>query len=69
MNRGENPFDVQYDLQEMMQELVGIVRNEDEMMRATEHLKMMETGRQCKCDRVTGNLIPDGIPPSICITC
>jgi succinate dehydrogenase / fumarate reductase flavoprotein subunit len=31
---GENPFKVQSDLQEMMQDLVGIVRREDEMVRA-----------------------------------
>ena len=31
---GENPFTIQRDLQEMMQDLVGIVRREDEMVRA-----------------------------------
>jgi succinate dehydrogenase / fumarate reductase flavoprotein subunit len=31
---GENPFTVQAELQEIMQELVGIVRREDEMQRA-----------------------------------
>ncbi len=31
---GEGPFQIQYALQEMMQDLVGIVRNEDEMQRA-----------------------------------
>ena len=31
---GENPFQVQHDLQDMMQDLVGIVRKEDEMVRA-----------------------------------
>jgi succinate dehydrogenase / fumarate reductase, flavoprotein subunit len=35
---GESPYQVQYDLQEMMQELVGIVRTEDEMRRALEGL-------------------------------
>jgi len=30
----EGPFQIQYDLQEMMQDLVGIVRREDEMVRA-----------------------------------
>jgi succinate dehydrogenase / fumarate reductase, flavoprotein subunit len=30
----ENPFKVQHDLQDMMQDLVGIVRVEDEMRRA-----------------------------------
>ncbi|CAN5483581.1 fumarate reductase/succinate dehydrogenase flavoprotein subunit [soil metagenome] len=32
--KGENPFGLQAELQEMMQDLVGIVRTEDEMQRA-----------------------------------
>jgi succinate dehydrogenase / fumarate reductase flavoprotein subunit len=36
--RGEGPYQVQYALQEMMQDLVGIVRNEPEMQRALEAL-------------------------------
>jgi succinate dehydrogenase / fumarate reductase, flavoprotein subunit len=36
--KGENPFTVQSDLQETMQDLVGIVRREDEMQRALEQL-------------------------------
>ena len=35
---GEGPYQVQYALQEMMQGLVGIVRNEQEMRRALGHL-------------------------------
>ncbi|MBK5291243.1 MAG: FAD-binding protein, partial [Acidobacteriia bacterium] len=31
---GENPYQIQYDLQDSMQDLVGIVRTEDEMQRA-----------------------------------
>jgi succinate dehydrogenase / fumarate reductase flavoprotein subunit len=38
---GENPYAVQHDLQQMMQELVGIVRVEDEMGRAREGLKKL----------------------------
>jgi succinate dehydrogenase / fumarate reductase flavoprotein subunit len=34
----DGPFQIQHDLQEMMQELVGIVRREDEMLRALEGL-------------------------------
>ena len=34
----EGPYQVQFDLQEMMQNLVGIVRREDEMLRAVEGL-------------------------------
>jgi succinate dehydrogenase / fumarate reductase flavoprotein subunit len=35
---GEGPYQVQHDLQDMMQDLVGIVRREDEMVRALEGL-------------------------------
>jgi succinate dehydrogenase / fumarate reductase flavoprotein subunit len=37
-NGGENPFAVQHALQEVMQDLVGIVRREPEMQRAAEAL-------------------------------
>src|SRR5438876_908522 len=36
--QGEGPYQVQYALQEMMQDLVGIVRNESEMQRALQAL-------------------------------
>jgi succinate dehydrogenase / fumarate reductase flavoprotein subunit len=39
---GDNPFQVQYDLQEMMQSLVGIVRHEHEMLQAKEGLKKLK---------------------------
>jgi len=32
-DKGDKPFDVQYALQDMMQQLVGIVRTEEEMLR------------------------------------
>ena len=38
-SRGENPYQIQAALQEMMQDLVGIVRREDEMIRALEHIR------------------------------
>jgi succinate dehydrogenase / fumarate reductase flavoprotein subunit len=38
---GEGPYQVQYALQEMMQELVGIVRNEKEMHQALEGLRTL----------------------------
>src|SRR5215471_2492773 len=38
---GEGPYQVQYALQDMMQDLVGIVRNEPEMRRALEGLQMV----------------------------
>jgi succinate dehydrogenase / fumarate reductase, flavoprotein subunit len=39
---GEGPYQVQHDLQEMMQDLVGIVRREDEMARALEGLERLK---------------------------
>ena len=38
---GENPFDIQYELQDRMQELVGIVRNEGDMQRALEVIEAL----------------------------
>lgn len=38
---GDNPFQVQYDLQEMMQDLVGIVRKDNELAKAIEELKTL----------------------------
>jgi succinate dehydrogenase / fumarate reductase flavoprotein subunit len=38
---GENPYTVQHDLQDMMQDLVGIVRQEAEMREAQERLKTL----------------------------
>ena len=49
----EGPFKIQYDLQDMMQDLVGIVRKEDEMQRALEGLaKLKDRARKAK---VVGN--------------
>jgi succinate dehydrogenase / fumarate reductase flavoprotein subunit len=38
---GENPYTIQHDLQEMMQDLVGIVRQESEMQEARERLRAL----------------------------
>jgi succinate dehydrogenase / fumarate reductase flavoprotein subunit len=43
---GENPFQIQHDLQDMMQDLVGIVRNEDEMQRALIGVKQLKERRE-----------------------
>src|SRR5207248_10972892 len=43
----EGPYQIQHELQEMMQDLVGIVRKEDEMLRALEGLqKLLKRGQQ-----------------------
>jgi succinate dehydrogenase / fumarate reductase flavoprotein subunit len=50
---GENPYQVQFDLQEMMQNKVGIVRKEDELLEAMGYLrKFRERASQVK---VIGN--------------
>ncbi len=40
-SNAEGPYQVQYDLQDMMQSLVGIVRREDEMVRALEGISKL----------------------------
>ncbi|MEO7190852.1 MAG: fumarate reductase/succinate dehydrogenase flavoprotein subunit [Vicinamibacterales bacterium] len=50
---GENPYAVQHDLQDMMQALVGIVRQESEMREAAERLRAL----RARADKagITGN--------------
>ncbi|MCA1624794.1 MAG: FAD-binding protein [Acidobacteria bacterium] len=43
---GENPFQIQHDLQDMMQDLVGIVRNENEMQRALIGIEKLKERRE-----------------------
>ena len=43
---GEGPYAIQYALQDMMQDLVGIVRQEDEMRKALEQLKQLRARTQ-----------------------
>jgi len=50
---GEGPYQVEHDLQTMMQELVGIVRREDEMRRALDGLKALK--ERARKVSVTGN--------------
>src|SRR5205085_5900743 len=50
---GEGPFQVQRDLQVMMQDLVGIVRKQDEMERALQGLQALR--QRAERTRVDGN--------------
>src|SRR5262249_6760177 len=50
---GENPYQVQKDLQETMQDLVGIVRNESEMREALEQIDGLK--KRAEKAAVTGN--------------
>ncbi len=42
-DKNENPYKVQSDLQEMMQNFVGIVRTEEELMKAKNELQNFMT--------------------------
>ena len=50
---GESPYQVQHELQDMMQDLVGIVRRDEEMKRALDRLDQLE--RCANNAAVTGN--------------
>jgi succinate dehydrogenase / fumarate reductase, flavoprotein subunit len=50
---GDNPFQIQYDLQEVMQNLVGIVRKEEELLKAMDELKNLQV--RFRQVRVMGN--------------
>lgn len=52
-DKGDSPFDIHHALQDMMQQLVGIVRNETEMLRAAEYISMMK--KRTENVKVTGN--------------
>lgn len=51
---GENPFEIQHELQEMMQDLVGIVRTEDEMQQAL--IGVRELRKRSENVIATGNI-------------
>ena len=51
---GENPFAVQHELQDVMQNLVGIVRTESEMQQALE--KVTELRKRAAKAGITGNI-------------
>ena len=50
---GENPYQIQYDLQETMQDLVGIVRTESEMQQALERITQLD--QRTERVGITGN--------------
>jgi succinate dehydrogenase / fumarate reductase flavoprotein subunit len=50
---GENPYQIQKDLQELMQDNVGIVRTESEMQYALDHLQLLK--QRANRAAVTGN--------------
>jgi succinate dehydrogenase / fumarate reductase, flavoprotein subunit len=50
---GENPYQIQYDLQDAMQDLVGIVRTESEMQQALEKIALLQN--RAGCAGIAGN--------------
>ncbi|MFZ0589958.1 MAG: fumarate reductase/succinate dehydrogenase flavoprotein subunit [Bryobacteraceae bacterium] len=66
---GENPYQIQSDLQHMMQDLAGIVRRADELERALEELrKLRERARDAGVAGIA-NTMAAGTPLWICPTC
>lgn len=53
-SEGENPYDVHSDLQRLMQDRVGIVRNQDDLKQALEGIR--ELRQRASNVRVTGNI-------------
>ena len=65
-----NPYEVQHDLQDMMQDLVGIVRQEEEMEQALESIEELESAQRTRRRRAAiANTIPAGTRRSIWTIC
>jgi succinate dehydrogenase / fumarate reductase flavoprotein subunit len=62
--QGESPYQVQYDLQDLMQDLVGIVRREDEMERALDGIAKLKQRAAKWASAAIANTIPAGTPRS-----
>ena len=68
--QGENPYKVQHDLQDMMQDLVGIVRTESEMQEALREASPASTSApRASASTATASTTPAGTPASTCATC
>ena len=68
---GENPYQVQHDLQDMMQDLVGIVRTRgrDAARRSTGSSELQRARRDASASRATASTTRAGTRRSICATC
>ncbi len=66
---GENPYAVQSALQDTMQDLVGIVRQEPEMEKALEEIVELKQRANAPGSLAIANTTPDGTRRSICTTC
>ena len=67
---GENPYQIQYDLQEAMQDLVGIVRTESEMQQALEqNSATSRCGQTGRASPATASTTTAGTRPSTFPVC
>ena len=67
---GENPYAIHQELQEVMQDLVGIIRVEAELKEALEKIAVLAgTVRPPSRSKATGSTTPAGTSPSTCATC
>ena len=67
---GEGPYQIQHELQDMMQDLVGIVRDEDEMQQALDGIERAARARAGRsASTATASTTPAGTPRSTCTTC
>ncbi len=68
---GENPYTIQHDLQEMMQDLVGIVRTRgrDAARRSSGIAELRERAARVRRRRATASTTPAGTRRSTCATC
>ena len=67
--QGEGPYQVQYALQEMMQDLVGIVRTKPKCSARSTGSSNCASGRARWASAVIANTTRAGTPRSICPTC
>ena len=66
----ENPYTIHSDLQECMQNLVGIIRVEAELKQALEKIAEAQAARSKRAaSKATASTIPAGTWPWICTRC
>ena len=66
---GENPYTIQQDLQQTMNDLVGIIRTADELTGRSRGSRVSRSAPAGSWSRVTGSTTPAGTWPSTCATC
>ena len=67
---GENPYTIQQDLQQSMNDLVGIIRTAPELEQSLEEIEALkERAEHDRWSRATGSTTPAGTSRSTCATC